>query len=137
MWYRFKNLFTTLKHYDILSPDLTMRRQVNQSLCHRPQLDVAEWFEVFCKPRQVAFPVANFLYTHLEGYSGIALAKLTPSDRLEEDLHWTDVCDFDWRIALCDDFMQQFGVDMSQCVEDFSPRTVEDLLLILQQQLQR
>jgi hypothetical protein len=137
MWHRFKNLFFNLKNHDLLSPDLATRRQVRQTLRHRPRLGLREWFEVFCKSCQGAYPVVDFLYSHLETYSGLELAVLVPSDRLEEDLHWTDVCSFDWQIALCDDFMYAFGVDMTQCVEDFSPRTVEELILLLQQQLQR
>ncbi len=137
MWHRFKNLFFSLKNYDTLSPDVTVRRQVKRSLRHRPTLESREWFECFCKSRQVAYPVVNFLYTRLETYSGIELGKLLPSDRLEEDLHWTDLCDFDWQIILCDDFMQQFNVDMTHCLEDFSPNTIDDLVLLLHQQFQR
>jgi len=134
MWHRFKNLFFSLKNYDILSPNLAMRRQVKRSLRHRPTLGLSDWFESFCQPRQIAYPVVNFLYTRLETYSGIELGKLLPSDRLEEDLRWTDLCGFDWQIILCDDFMQQFNVDMTCCIEDFSPNTIEDLMLLLHQQ---
>jgi hypothetical protein len=137
MWHRFKNLFFSLKSYEILSPDLAVRRQVKKSLRHRPTLGMSEWFESFCKSRQVAYPVVSFLYTRLETYSGIELGKLLPSDRLEEDLRWTDLCGFDWQTILCDDFMQQFGVDMTHCIEDFSPNTIDDLVLLLHQQFKQ
>ncbi|NJR37863.1 MAG: hypothetical protein HC781_02245 [Leptolyngbyaceae cyanobacterium CSU_1_4] len=114
-----------------------MRRQVKQSLRHRPTLGLSEWFESFCRSRPIAYPVVNFLYTRLETYSGIEPGKLLPSDRLEEDLRWTDLCGFDWQIILCDDFMQQFNVDMTRCIEDFSPKTLEDLGLLLHQQLKQ
>jgi hypothetical protein len=135
MWHRFKNLFAHLKTYDLLSPDLATRRQVKRALCHRPRLSLSEWFETFCKSRPLSYPVVSFLYTRLETYSGLELARLVPSDRLEEDLCWTAICGFDWAIALCDDFMQEFGVDMTQCAETFDPKTVEDLILLLQQQV--
>lgn len=137
MWHRFKNLFLSLKNYDILSPDLAVRRQVKRALHDRPTLGLSEWFESFCKSRQVAYPVVNFLYTRLETYSGIELGKLLPSDRLEEDLRWTDLCGFDWQIVLCDDFMQQFNVDMTHCLEDFSPNTIDDLVILLHQQFKQ
>jgi hypothetical protein len=136
MWHRFKNIFFSLKNYDLLSPDLAMRRQVRQSLRHRPALGLSEWFETFCKPRQIAYPVVNFLYTHLETYSGIGLGRLLPSDRLEEDLHWTELCGFDWQLTLCEDFMQQFDIDLTSSLEDFSPRTLEDLIILLHHQFQ-
>jgi hypothetical protein len=137
MWHRFKNLFFSLKNYDILSPNLAMRRRVKRSLRHRPTLGVSDWFESFCRSRPIAYPVVNFLYTRLETYSGIEPGKLLPSDRLEEDLRWTDLCGFDWQVMLCDDFMQQFNVDMTRCIEDFSPNTLEDLVLLLHQQFKQ
>lgn len=136
MWHRFKNIFISLKHYDLLSPDLAMRRQVNQSLRHRPLLGLGEWFESFGKPHQIAYPVVNFLYTRLESYSGIEPGRLLPSDRLEEDLHWTELCGFDWQITLCEDFMRQFNIDLTPCLEDFSPATIEDLVFLLHHQFQ-
>jgi hypothetical protein len=135
MWQRFKNLFINLTNHDVLSPDMAIRRQVRRALCHRPRLGLSEWFESFGKSRPIVYPVVSFLYHRLESYSGLELARLVPSDRLEEDLHWTAICGFDWQIALCDDFMQEFGVDMTQCAEDFSPKTVEELMMLLQQQL--
>gem|GEM_PF-1377050 len=137
MWHRLKNVFFSLKNYDLLGPNLTTRRQVKQSLRHRPNLGLREWFESFCESRQIAYPVVNFLYTRLETYSGIELGRLLPSDRLEEDLHWTDLCGFDWQIVLCEDFMQQFNVDMTHCIEDFSPNTIDNLVLLLHQQFKQ
>ena len=113
-----------------------MRRQVNQSLRHRPLLGLGEWFESFGKPHQIAYPVVNFLYTRLESYSGIEPGRLLPSDRLEEDLHWTELCGFDWQITLCEDFMRQFNIDLTPCLEDFSPATIEDLVFLLHHQFQ-
>jgi hypothetical protein len=137
MWHRLKNLFFTLKNYDLLSPNLAMRRQVKGALRHRSELGMADWFEAFCKPLKGAYPVVNFLYNHLEAYSGITLGKLRPSDRLEEDLHWTDLCGFDWQVMLCEDFMQQFNIDMTSCLENFNPHTVEDLVTLLHREFQR
>jgi hypothetical protein len=136
MWHRFKNLLVNLKTYDLLSPDLAVRRQVKRSLCHRPRLSLSEWYAAFGKSQPLDYPVVCFLYAHLETYSGLELARLIPSDRLEA-LRWTDICGFDWAIDLCDDFRQEFGVDMTECAEDFDPQTLEELILLLQQQISR
>jgi hypothetical protein len=133
MWHRLKNLFSSLKTYDALSPSVKVRRQVNRALRHRPALDVDAWFKSFYQLQGVAYPIVSFAYTHLEKYSGIQFSQVHPSDRLNEDLHWTQVCWFDWQLALCDDFYHCHGIDISDCLDELPLLTIEDLILFLDQ----
>lgn len=133
MWHRFKNLVFSLQTYHALSPDLNVRRQVNQTLRQRPILHLDQWFQMFYQPQGIAYTVANFAYVHLANYSGLDFGRVLPSDRLNEDLHWSQICWFDWQVKLHEDFWQQFGVDISDCWDDSSLQTVKDLILLLNQ----
>jgi hypothetical protein len=135
MWYRFKNFLFSLKTYGILSPELRVRRQVNQRLYNRSSLAANQWFQLRCQPLGISRAIANFAYTRLATYSGLEFSRVLLSDRLEEDLRWTQVCWFDWEIALCDDFCEQFGVDISDRLDAFDFNTVAELLTFLNQQL--
>ena len=131
MWHRLKNLFFNLRAYNDLSPDLRVRQQVNRSLRDRPLLRQDEWFAQFYKAQGIAYPIAAFAYTHLEKYSGLSLGSILPTDRLEEELRWTEVCWFDWEQALCEDFYACFKVEIDDCLDFSSLRTIEDLILSL------
>jgi hypothetical protein len=131
MWHRLKNLFSILKSYPDLRPDLRVRQQVKRTLRHRPVLEQDEWFEAFYKARGIAYPIAIFAYTHLEKYSGLKLGSVWPTDRLEEELRWTEVCWFDWEQALCKDFYRCFNVEIDDCLDPSKLQTIEDLLLFL------
>jgi hypothetical protein len=131
MWHRFKNLVFSLKTYDALSPDLKMRQQVNRMLRQRPALNLEQWFESFYQPLGITYAVADFAYGHLAQYSGLEVGCLLPSDRLEDDLHWTQVCWFDWQLNLYDDFWQRFEVDISDCFDESALLTVKDLMAFL------
>jgi hypothetical protein len=133
MWHRFKNLVISLKTYNALSPDLKVRRQVNQMLRQRPVMSCDQWFESFYQPQGILYSVASFAYKRLPNYSGLEFGRVLPTDRLNEDLHWTQVCWFDWELNLYDDFGQTFGVDISGCLDEFNLETVKDLLLFLNQ----
>jgi hypothetical protein len=135
MWRKLKNLFLSFKTYDVLSPELQVRQQVNHRLSHRPALSLEEWFEAYWQPHGISLAIAQFVYLHLEQYSGLVCAKVLPIDRLEKDLHWTEVCWYDWELSLCDDFWQCFGVDLSDRLEEFHPTTIADLIWFLHLQL--
>ncbi|HEY9648616.1 MAG TPA: hypothetical protein V6C88_19705 [Chroococcidiopsis sp.] len=135
MWHRLKNIALSLKTYGILSPDWAVRRETSRALCDRPPLQAHQWFEVHCKPYGIDPSIAHFAYSHLARYSGLPVARVMPSDRLEADLHWTSVCWFDWEISLCDDFFQEFGVDITDRLYGWTPETVGDLLRFLNQAL--
>lgn len=131
MWHRLKNFFLSLRTYNTLSPDLGMRQQVNQQLQHRPELAFKEWFERFYRSQGIDDLIATFAYTHLGRYSGLPIGRILPSDRLEEDLHWTKICWFDWETALCNDFWQAFGVDLSPWLYECHAHTVGELIDLL------
>lgn len=133
MWHRFKNLVFSLKTYDALSPDLKVRRQVNRLLCQRAALDLEQWFQLFYQSQGITYAVAAFAYVHLPRYSGLKFERVLPTDRLDQDLCWTQVCWFDWEVRLYDDFWQQFGVDISECLDVSALLTVKDLMACLTQ----
>lgn len=135
MWHRLKNLVLSLKTYKALSPDLKVRQRVNSILRRRPALNASDWFETFYQPRGITCSIATFAYTHLQRYSGLEFARVLPSDRLYEDLHWSEVCGFDWELTLCDDFCRQFSVDISHYLHCSQWSTVDELICFLNQQL--
>lgn len=133
MWHRLNNLIHGLKTYDALSPDLKLRRQVNRALHQRPPMPLEQWFRTFYQPQGIAFSVANFAYVRLSAYSGLEFSRVLPNDRLHEDLYWTQVCWFDWQNNLCDDFHQQFGIEISEALDASDLQTVQDLVVFLNQ----
>jgi hypothetical protein len=137
MWHRLQNLIGSLKSYNVLSPDLHVRHQVKRVLCDRPILSADDWFRGFCKPLGIRQPIANFAYFHLEGYSGLPFSQVLLSDRFNEDLHWIEVCWFDWEMILCEDFYQLFGVDISDQLLGSTFLTIEELLFFLNQQVEQ
>ncbi|MDX2214565.1 MAG: hypothetical protein SFY66_14840 [Oculatellaceae cyanobacterium bins.114] len=134
MWHRLKNLFLSVQTYNILSPDLVARRQVNQALSHRSAITQEQWFREFCQPLEIDPSIAAFAYTRLQHYSGIKFAHVLPSDRLMEDLHWVEVCWADWETAFCEDFWQSFGVNISDPFLNYPLSTVGELVVFLNTQ---
>ncbi len=133
-WQWLRTLWLAVTSYAVLSPNLHLRRQVNRVLATRPAMTVDEWHDRFWQPRQVSRDITVFAYDRLQKYSGLAVAHVLPSDRLEGDLKFTLVCWFDWQTQLCDDFCQRFGVDISACLGYQPFVTIEDLVVFLQQQ---
>lgn len=131
MWHKLKNLFLNINTYADLSPDLTIRWQVNRALNKRCALTRDEWFETLWKPLDVDRQVAAFVYTQFEQYSGLTFSRVLPHDRLEADLHWTLVCWFDWEETLGQDIVAQFGLDISDDLLGREWDTVADLVLFL------
>lgn len=133
MWHRLKNLFFSLNTYKTLSPDLKVRQRVNRTLSDRPALSSDQWFETFYRSQGIAQTVVSFAYRHLGLYSGLEISRVRPTDRLDADLHWTEVCWFDWEAQLCHDVQQQFSVDISDCLDDFQEFTIGELVTFLDQ----
>ena len=133
MWHRLKNLFFSLNTYKTLSPDFKVRQQVNRALSNRPALSSDQWFETFYRSQGVAYTVVSFAYRHLQAYSGLEIGRVCPTDRLDADLHWTEVCWFDWEAQLCHDVQQQFNIDISDCLDDFQEFTIGELVAFLDQ----
>lgn len=128
MWRRFKNIAVSLNSYSALSPDLRLRRLVNQQLLDRPSLDVDTWCQAFPPSSEMTHAVAAFVYETLADYSGLDFSRVRPDDRLEADLMWSQVCWFDWDLQLCDDFCERFHLDVSDRFYEFDPVTVADLI---------
>lgn len=136
MWQRLKNIIPSLRTYADLSPDLKVRRQVVRALSDRPALSLDEWFEAYSKPHGLSYTLTTFAYEHLEKYSGLRLAQLLPTDHLETDLCWTQICWADWQVRLSDDLWQWFGIDGGDGIDEISG-TLAHFLQSLEQQLVR
>jgi hypothetical protein len=135
MWRRFQNLASSFNSYCALSPDLRLRRQVNESLCDRPALDMETWCTTFYPSPDTIQAIAAFSYTTLAYYSGLDFGRVRPGDRLEADLCWSQVCWFDWDLQLCDDFYTHFNRAVSDCFYSFDPVTIADIIQFLHEQL--
>ncbi|MFE4108237.1 hypothetical protein [Almyronema epifaneia] len=138
MWQKLRNLYFSISTYHDLSPDLQLRRQVNQSLRSRDRLSLETWFRNYWQgsaahPQAICLDLIRFVYIHLQDYSGLETGRLRPSDRLVEDLQFPSVCWFDWSIALCDDFCATFGIDISDTFDETQLQTLEDLVNCLHQ----
>jgi hypothetical protein len=135
MWHRLRNWFYSLRSYTALRPDLAVRRRVVRSLQHRPSLSPQEWFYTHGKSLGISEAIVNFADQQFEHYSGLPFGKLLPGDRLEADLHWTQVCWFDWDLSLYDDMARAFDVFPEGDVEEILGGTLGDVLVWLTQQL--
>lgn len=133
MWYQLKNFIQSFKTYSVLSPDLKARRQVLHFLRKRPLLSPAEWYEIYGQSFQISLPITEFAYRYLAEYSGLEFGRVLPGDRLDEDLSWTKICWFDWQLALCDDFCEQFAIDLSDDVWNIPETTILALLRFLEE----
>lgn len=135
MWRSLKNWFYSLWTYADLSPDLRLRRRINQALRSRPNLSASDWFHTYWQPLAVARPISDFVYTQLQTVSGLDLGRVQPGDRLQIDLQFTLICWFDWEVTLSEAFAESFGVMLEP---DFNPdefETVADLVLFLNRQI--
>jgi hypothetical protein len=136
MWHRLKNFVHSLKTYRELSPDLCIRQRVVWALSDRPLLSVSQWYRLQCHPRGISRPIAEFTYLRLSQYSGLPFGRVLLSDRLETDLHWTEICWHDWHYSLHEDFLQQFEIDLGDRLFEINPTTVAELMQWLDQALQ-
>lgn len=135
MWHRLRNWFYSLRSYTALRPDLAMRRRVVRSLQRRPSLSPQEWFHTYGKSLGIAEAVVNFAAHQLEQYSGLPFGKLLPGDRLEADLHWTQVCWFDWELSFYEDVQQTFEVFLEGDLEELLEGTLGNFLVWLTKQV--
>jgi hypothetical protein len=135
MWHRLRNWFYSLRSYTALRPDLAMRRRVVRSLQRRPSLSPQEWFHTYGESLGIAESVVMFAAQQLEQYSGLPFGRLLPGDRLDDDLHWTQVCWFDWELSLYEDMRQTFGIPLEGDLEEVLNGTLSDFLVWLTTQL--
>jgi hypothetical protein len=94
-------------------------------------LSLEPWFQAFYQSHGIAYAIVHFTYVHLAKYSGLEFGRVLPNDRLDEDLHWSQVCWFDWETHLLDDFWNYFGVDISDCLDLDTIQTINDLVIFL------
>ena len=135
MWRRLKNIFHSFRTYADLTPDIQTRQRINRLLNDRPGLSQQEWYLQFWKGQNISEDLAGFIYERMPTYSGLDFSRVQPGDRLNADLQLPLVCWFDWHISFCEDFMQVFGIDLSNHFDPDSLTTVADLLLFLNQQV--
>ncbi|MEX0270504.1 hypothetical protein AB3R30_15275 [Leptolyngbyaceae cyanobacterium UHCC 1019] len=135
MWHLLKNFFYSLRTYPDLSPDLRMRQRVNQILSDRPPLNPEDWHQKFWQSLNITQSVSYFVYQHLPNYSGLDCGRIRPSDRLQEDLHLSLVCWFDWQQSLRQDFFTQFKIDLGEETDLETLSTIEDFIVFLDRQL--
>jgi len=140
MWRNLRNQLASVQTYPELSPDLNLRRQINQALRSRPALTPEQWHRTYWVPPHTATPFpeefTTFLYRRLSEYSGLCFGRVYPTDRLCQDLKFPLVCWFDWSMTLCDDIWARYGVDLSETIDETQWITVRDLLTSLHHQLQ-
>ena len=129
------NWFSSVSAYADMSPDLTIRKQVNQWMRRRTRqcLSLSDWCQLFCRQER-ARPVLAFVYQSFSQYSGIEFGRVRPGDRLNRDLHFPLVCWFDWSLTFCEDFFQRFGLDLSDRFDEAAFETIDELVNFLVEQ---
>ena len=133
MWRKLNNWWQSIRAYPEMSPDLKLRRKINKTLRQRSAYGLHDWHKVFWEPIGIPREIATFVYLKLEAYSGLDSARLRPGDRLIDDLKLPLVCWYDWELNLCEEFYEQFGVDLMFSFDLNSLTTLKDLLLFLNQ----
>jgi hypothetical protein len=135
MWRSLKNFLNSIRTYPDLSPDLRMRRHVNAMLRDRPRLNQEAWYQTCCQPLHITQQISHFVYQHLPQYSGLDCGRIYPSDRLQEDLHLSLVCWFDWQQSLRQDFFTHFEIDLGEETDLDTLSTVADFMIFLDRHL--
>ncbi|MEL6937899.1 MAG: hypothetical protein AAFO84_01765 [Cyanobacteria bacterium J06598_1] len=135
MMNQLNNWFSNVSAYAEMSPDLTMRLQINQWLhAHRRDLSAAAWCRRFADHSDNA-ELLSFVYQQFSEYSGLSVGCVRPEDTLHGDLHFALVCWHDWVITFCEDFMEQFELDLSDCFDEDDFETVGEMMTFLSAQL--
>ncbi|MDX2231346.1 MAG: hypothetical protein NW220_17045 [Leptolyngbyaceae cyanobacterium bins.349] len=114
---------------------MRLRRRVNKVLRSRTNLSATEWYQTHWQPLAIPRSISDFVYTQMQTYSGLEIGRIQPSDRLEEDLHLTLICWFDWELMFCENFLNSFEIDLTTQFNPDTLDTVQDLLLFLNHQL--
>lgn len=126
------NHLHSIQTYQDMSPDLTIRHQVNQFLRqHRRALSTEAWCDECQRATQSQRQTLLFIYRSLEAYSGIEFNRVRHHDHLVDDLQFPMVCWFDWSMTFCDDVVAHFGVDISDCFDETRFATLADLITFL------
>lgn len=128
------NFISSVQAYADMSPDLTVRREVNNWMIRRDRasLDLVEWSDLFGSANA---PVLAFIYESFSEYSGLDFSRVRPNDSLNNHLHFPLVCWFDWSITFCEDFFQAFEIDLSDRFDEANFDTIGELVSFLAQQV--
>lgn len=135
MWRQVNNYIHSVQTYQDMSPDLSMRQQVNRSLRHRRPLSIEAWCQKFYQETQSQRSTLLFIYQTLEPYSGLEFNRVRPYDHLVNDLQFPLVCWFDWATSFCDDVTAHFDIDISDCFDETDFDTLAELIQFLENQL--
>ncbi len=129
------NWISSVSAYSDMSPDLSLRRQINATMKARPRqaLSLSAWCKTFCTDAQ-AQPVLSFVYQYFAEYSGLEFGRVRPSDDLNDDLCFPLICWFDWSITFCEDFYQRFELDLSDRFDETDFATIGELVNFLIEQ---
>lgn len=131
---KLNNFISSVQAYADMSPDLTIRREVNAWMLRRDRasLSIEQWCECFGGHNPA---VLAFLYESFSEYSGLDFSRVRPNDSLNSSLHFPLVCWFDWSITFCEDFFQAFDVDLSDRFDEADFDTIGELIEFLVQQV--
>jgi hypothetical protein len=98
----------------------------------RPTLDVENWLEHLTLKR-ITPDVARFVFDFFDDRE-IPIGRVRPGDRLEADLHLTEVLAQEWGDEFQEAFMDRFGVS-SLFRPGPPPETLGELVSFVQQEL--
>lgn len=131
---RINNFISSVQAYADMSPDQTIRREVNSWMIRRDRalLDLPQWSELF---GSAGHSVLAFVYHAFSEYSGLDFGRVRPNDSLNNHLHFPLICWFDWTITFCEDFCQQFDVDLSDRFDEADFDTIGELVDFLVQRV--
>ncbi|MGB3297608.1 MAG: hypothetical protein WBA76_05005 [Phormidesmis sp.] len=140
---KLNNLISSINAYADMSPDLTIRRQVNETMQRRARqpLSISTWCQTFSDRTYRSHNTDSvqsmlaFIYESFSQYSGLDFSRVRPSDRLNDDLCFPLVCWFDWSITFCEDFYQRFGLDLSDRFDETNFETIGELVSFLIKQI--
>lgn len=136
MMNQLSNLINSVSVYADMSPDLSIRSQVNQWLKSRTNrtLSLTTWCRLF-SDQSTDREVLAFVYQRFSEYSGLDFGRVRPDDRLHGDLHLALVCWHDWVITFCEDFCEQFHLDLSDRFDEDDFDTIGELVAHLHHQV--
>ena len=137
MMNQLSNWINSVSVYADMSPDLGIRYQVNQWLQTRTHraLSLTAWCRLF-SDQSTDREVLAFVYQRFSEYSGLEFGRVRPGDLLHGDLHLALVCWHDWVITFCEDFCEQFYLDLSDCFDEDDFETIGELVTFLHSQVE-
>ncbi len=98
-----------------LDASATARAEVTEALARRPRLDEESWYRLYWEPEGVPEAVSNYVFHYFGEISGIDSGRAVPTDLMESDLRFNEVCG-DWDYDHIEAFARQFKVPRSLVV---------------------